>query len=438
VGGYPPAYRARSVVPLVVSLPLASHAPGPHVIAVRVYSGESIGGITGPVVFGPVRALQRSALWPDVYLGATAVLLLGMGIMQLFFLLRRPQSREHAGIFLVTSCAALFFLWWMPSVRVALEPYIFWFRLYLASAAASAAAFCYAFRRIFDLEKGDLPVRVLGFGSVVLVPLFLVAPSWDAVRLLASWVLNVLLLVIAVLALVLVIVHARRGERHARILLWGTLVLAAAVIHDIVANWGMLSVRPVFPWMILVGTIGWAASLAMTTADRFLETETAALYDRQTGLYRREIVMDALAREIRRSARVAQPIAVIMLDVDRFKQINDTLGHQVGDRVLAEIGRRMQEAGRSVDWLGRYGGEEFIGVLASTDINGGTLAAERIRRAVASLPIAIGRTSRTVTLSGGVAAYDGGAEWPTAEQLVGAADAALYRAKNAGRNCVTT
>ena len=126
-----------------------------------------------------------------------------------------------------------------------------------------------------------------------------------------------------------------------------------------------------------------------------------------------------------------------MLDIDKFKQVNDTLGHQAGDRVLAEIGRRMVDAGRAVDWLGRYGGEEFMGVLASTQLAGAELAAERIRQAVAALPIATGRTTRTITLSAGVAAYDGGEDWPTAEQLVGAADAALYRAKDGGRNRVS-
>ena len=190
------------------------------------------------------------------------------------------------------------------------------------------------------------------------------------------------------------------------------------------------------PWALLAGTIGFVGSLALTTADKFVDTETAALYDRLTGLYRREVVLDALSREIRRSARMHQPLAVIMLDVDRFKRINDTMGHQAGDRVLTEVGRRMGEAGRVVDWLGRYGGEEFIAVLASTDKGGARQAAERLRRAVAALPIATGRTARTITLSAGVAAYEGGEEWPTPEQLIGAADEALYRAKGAGRDRV--
>ncbi|OGT95050.1 MAG: hypothetical protein A2083_05345 [Gemmatimonadetes bacterium GWC2_71_9] len=96
----------------------------------------------------------------------------------------------------------------------------------------------------------------------------------------------------------------------------------------------------------------------------------------------------------------------------------------------------MVDAGRAVDWLGRYGGEEFLAVLAATSKAGAVLAAERLRTAVSALPVATGRTARTVTLSAGIAAFEGAGEWPTTETLVGAADAALYRAKNDGRNCV--
>lgn len=437
-GGFPPVYHARSVIPLVFALPVESQTPGVHVIAVRVYSAESVGGITGPVTIGPVQQLERAAFWPDIPLASAAVLLVGIGLMQLFFWVRRPHAREHAAIFMTCACAGLFFVWWMPSVRVAIEPVMFWLRLYLASAAAAAAAYCYAFRRIFDLDRSDRFIRGFAFVFVLQVPVFLVLPSWTGLREVASFVLNPTLLAAGAFTLALVIVRFRHGDRHARILLWGTLLLVAALTHDIVQAWGAIALRPAFPWMTLAGTVVFSASLALTTGEKFLESETAALFDRLTGLYRREVVIDALAREIRRAARVHQPLSLIMFDVDRFKLVNDTLGHQAGDKVLAEIGRRMLDAGRAVDWLGRYGGEEFVGVLAATDSAGGVLAAERIRSAVAALPIVTGRTSRAVTLSAGVSAYDGGENRPTTEQLVGAADAALYRAKNAGRNCVAS
>ncbi len=435
VGGFPPAYRARTVVPLVVPLPPEAHAAGAHLVAVRVYSAERIGGLVGGVSLGPLQALERRAFRPDLYLVGATVLLIGIGLIQIFFWIRRPFAGEHAAIFAVCACLALFFVFWMPSVRVALEPHVYWLRFYLAAAAASAAAYCVAFRRIFQLDDDRL---VLGLSGIflVMVPLFLALPAWDHLRLLASFGLNPLLLVGSLITLVIAVRRLREGAQHARILLWGTALLAVTLFHDVLTDYGVLSVQPAFPWLTLAGAVGFVGSLALTTAERFVESETAALYDRLTGLYRREVVMDALAREIRRASRVRQPLAVIMLDVDRFKQINDTLGHQAGDRVLAEVGRRMLDAGRAVDWLGRYGGEEFIAVLAATDTAGARLAAERIRNAVSALPIATGRTGRTVTLSAGVAAYDGGEEWPTTEQLVGAADAALYRAKNAGRDRV--
>jgi diguanylate cyclase (GGDEF)-like protein len=437
-GGFPPGYRARSVIPLVVALPLASQTAGAHVIAVRVYSEETSGGLTGPVEIGPLRDLLAAARGPDLFLLSAAVLLIGIAVIQVFFWVRRPLARENAAIFAVCVCLALFFVVWMPSVRIATEPWIFWLRLYCAAAAAAAAAFAYAFRRIFDLDRYDRFIQGLALVYLVQVPLYLGVPSWSVLRTLSTWVLNSTLLAGSAVTLVLAALQLRSGARHARVLLWGSLILGITLAHDVLGSWGLIALQPSFPWLLVVGSVVFVVSLALTTAERFVESETAALYDRLTGLYRREVVMDALSREIRRSARMGQPLAVIMLDVDRFKQINDTLGHQAGDKVLHEIGRRMVEAGRAVDWLGRYGGEEFVGVLAATSQAGAVLAAERLRSAVASLPIATGRTTRTVTLSAGVATYDGGAEWPTTEQLVGAADAALYRAKDAGRNCVVS
>lgn len=438
VGGFPPDYRPRTVVPVIAAFPPLSQVPGPHIIAVRVYSDERIGGITSAAWLGPIQALQTEAMRPDLYLLAAAVLLLGIGLTQIFFWLRRPHAREHAAIFAVCLSLALFFVSWMPTVRIALEPYVHWLRFYYAFAALSAAAYCYAFRRIFELDRADR--LVFGFTLLFLVqaPLFLAIPGWGALTRLATWLLNPSLLIAAATTLFLALQQLRQGARHARILLWGTLLLTVTLFHDVLVDWGLLGVQGSFPWLILVGAVAFVISLALTTAERFVESETAALYDRLTGLYRREVVMDALAREIRRAARVRTPLAVILLDVDRFKQINDTLGHQTGDRVLTELGRRMGEAGRAVDWLGRYGGEEFIAVLAATGAQGALLAAERLRSAVAALPIATGRTARTITLSAGVAAYEGGEDYPTVEQLVGAADAALYRAKSAGRNCVMT
>ncbi len=435
LGRFPPRYRPRTAIPVVVPLPPAALRAGEHLIAVRAYSQERVGGIVGSVAFGPQRLLVTDERDRDFLYLATAFLLFGIGFTQVIFWLRRPHALEHLFIFLFATGLTLLFVCGMHAARLAMEPWIYWVRPYLAFAATATAAFLAAFRRIFQLE-GDRVVLGLAVYHLVLVPFTFLLPEWHHLHVLSVWFLNPSLLLAAGTVMVIAVLQLRRGVRQARVLLWGIGLLAVALFHDVLVDWGLLAVRPTTPWMILLGSIAFMGSLAMTTAEKFADSESAALYDRLTGLYRREIVMDALQREIRRAARTRQRLAVIMLDVDRFKPINDTLGHQVGDRVLAEVGRRLGEAGRAVDWLGRYGGEEFVAVLASTDRDGAFQAAERLRSAVAALPIATGRTARTVTLSAGVTTYQGREEWPTTEELVGAADAALYRAKNAGRNCV--
>jgi diguanylate cyclase (GGDEF)-like protein len=437
IGGFPPESRARPSVPALYPFPPVSHGAGEHLIAVRVWSGEDFGGIVGPVHLGTLRALETAGHTRDYLFVSTAFLLFGIGFTQLIFWLRRAHAPEHLFIFLFALGLTLFFLCGAPAVRLLLEPTVLWARPYLAFQLVSATAFLYAFRRLFALDE-DRITRWIGWYFVVLVPAALLLPEWNQLRVLSRYLINPGLLLCAVVVLVFAIRQLRAGVRHARALLWGTGFLAVVMLHALLANWGVLVTPTAHPWPVLLGTVVFVGSLAMTTAETFADSESAALYDRLTGLYRREVVINALNREIRRSARTRQSLAVIMLDVDRFKPINDTLGHQVGDRVLAEIGRRLGEAGRAVDWLGRYGGEEFIAVLASTTVEGAIQAAERLRSAVAALPIATGRTARTITLSAGVAAYEGEEEWPTTEQLVGAADAALYRAKHAGRDRVCT
>ena len=434
-GAFPPHYRGRAGIPVVVALPAAALRPGPHVVAVRVYSAESRGGVSSRVTLGRFTALRDESRRSDIWFLAAALLLVGIGLHQLFFFLRRPLSREHLWILAMCVALALFFVWWMPSVRVALEPTVYYRRLLLAAGALAASAYCLAFRRLFDLDESRV-IPVLALAYLLCVAPALLLPDWGQLSALSSYVLNPLFLAGSLVTLLLAVQQLRAGSAYAQVLLWGNALLSLSLVYVILDDLDVLRGGAAVQWMTMVGSVGFVASLALSTAEKFVDSETASLFDRLTGLYRREVVMDALSREIRRSARTREAIAVLMLDLDKFKQINDTLGHQAGDKVLAEVGRRLSDAGRAVDWLGRYGGEEFLAICASTDAVHARQAAERLRRAVSSLPIATGRTARTITLSVGVAAYAGGEEWPTVEQLVGAADAALYRAKHAGRDCV--
>ena len=437
IGGFPPDYRPRTAIPANFAMPLASLTPGTHVVAVRVYSVEAGPVSFGPVFVEPLNRLLAGQRRDDLYMLGAAALFIGLAIYQFIFWARRREALEHLYIFLFCSGLALYFVNWMPSVRLALSPLIDWFRLYVALSAAAITALAFGARSLFEIEPDSVLGRSAGALAILfglLVPLALLLPDWSMVRWTERYVYNGGVLVAGAVLIALAVSGRRRGLEHATTLFWGSAALVVTVVHDVALSWGMLPRWGGGAITVQYGAVAFVLSVAFTTAAKFADSQTTALYDRLSGLYRREVVMDALAREIRRAARVHQPVAVIMADIDRFKTVNDSIGHQGGDRVLAEVSRRLADAGRAVDWLGRYGGDEYIAVLAATGKAGGVQAAERFRSAVGALPIEAGRTARTITLSAGVASYDGGEEWPTAEQLVGAADAALYRAKEAGRN----
>jgi diguanylate cyclase (GGDEF)-like protein len=158
--------------------------------------------------------------------------------------------------------------------------------------------------------------------------------------------------------------------------------------------------------------------------------------DSKTGLLNAATWEREAEAEVARAVRTSSPLAVALLDLDRFKRINDSHGHLVGDEVLREIARVMSALLREYDLAGRFGGEEFVMLLPQTRATDALRIAERVRAHIAQLPI---RTSGgelvPVTASIGVAALDAGSSRELTE-LLAAADAALYRAKASGRDQV--
>jgi two-component system cell cycle response regulator len=161
-----------------------------------------------------------------------------------------------------------------------------------------------------------------------------------------------------------------------------------------------------------------------------------AITDSLTSLFNRRYMETHFAALVEQAAARGKPIAVLILDIDYFKAVNDSHGHDAGDDVLREFSLRIRKAIRNIDLACRYGGEEFVIVMPETDMAVATMVAERIRRRIATEPFAIQQGTRNleVTISIGIAAI--GAPGDTAAAILKRADQALYRAKRDGRNRV--
>ena len=169
------------------------------------------------------------------------------------------------------------------------------------------------------------------------------------------------------------------------------------------------------------------AALALRNAALLDEVGRLAHVDSLTGLANRRVFEEALAREVARATRGGEPVSLVLFDVDHFKSVNDTLGHQEGDEVLRAVATALAEACRDADLPARYGGEEFAVLLPACPPREAYRVAERLRAAVAAAD-----TSMPVTVSAGVAALPAHAS--TADELLRKADDALYAAKRGGRD----
>lgn len=159
----------------------------------------------------------------------------------------------------------------------------------------------------------------------------------------------------------------------------------------------------------------------------------ASQVDPLTGINNRMAFDNTIIREVERSHRHNLPLSLLVIDLDHFKTINDTLGHSAGDAILRTLTGCIGDTLRSTDTLYRYGGEEFVVILAGTQDDGAALVAERLRTEIAQYPFTYNDSKLKITASIGVASLS---KRDDAKRLFNKADAALYQAKNAGRNQV--
>ena len=160
-----------------------------------------------------------------------------------------------------------------------------------------------------------------------------------------------------------------------------------------------------------------------------------AIRDELTGLYNRRHVMELLDYEKNRSSRGGGLFCLAILDIDHFKNVNDTYGHLVGDAVLQAVANTMKTTMRNTEYCARYGGEEFLIVLTQTDINGALIGAERVRTNIEKIPFPDIGSDFKITVSIGLSEYKMRED---VDSIIARADEALYRAKNGGRNRVET
>jgi diguanylate cyclase (GGDEF)-like protein len=176
------------------------------------------------------------------------------------------------------------------------------------------------------------------------------------------------------------------------------------------------------------------AAIAIENARVYERLEQLAATDSLTALFNRRYFRQALTREASRAERHGGSIALMMLDIDRFKQLNDTYGHTVGDVVLKKVAALLSKAVRKGDVLARYGGEEFVILLSEATYRATTEIAERIRKSVAASSVHPAGPRRRVTVSIGWALYPN--DTRESDNLIELADKALYFAKDTGRNRV--
>jgi diguanylate cyclase (GGDEF)-like protein len=177
------------------------------------------------------------------------------------------------------------------------------------------------------------------------------------------------------------------------------------------------------------------ASYVIENARLFQQVEAMALRDTLTGLYNRRYLHQILDYEINRARRCRQPLSVVFIDLDHFKQINDTHGHAMGDKILRQVALRLSELFRTTDVLGRYAGDEFLAVLPSTPPSGVMILSERIINALKDYEMMVRGQGVRASVSIGFDTFHG-EEGVGAATLIDRADQAMYSAKADGRGRV--
>lgn len=417
---------------LVPDSALARASGGTHLLAVRVYNDYAYGGLMTPVVVDAYTALAADGSPRNVVIGGLVSFFLAIGVYHLAFWLRRRSGRENLLFAAVCGCVSVYGATYATAVQEVLMPFANPYRVGLVVLLAGAPAYVSLLNRLFGLTEGRR-TRLMYVAFAVAAGIAMALP----LRLLAEF--NEAIDYLLMAGLVAMTVRAWRARRsvpaHGTVLVVGTAAFSGTLVYDLASEYGIVplaEILPGLPSLFWIGFLVFVVAVGVATAGEWARTEAAALVDPLTGLSRRHVLDAALRREAERLRRTGGSLALVMIDLDHFKQVNDTHGHPAGDAVLERMGRLLRAGTRNLDLPARFGGDEFAVLLYDTGLAGALTFAERFRAHLAEPRAASGGPAAVeVTASIGIAV---GTDLVDPEALLQAADDALYRAKGAGRD----
>lgn len=433
LGKFPPNFVEGVETGLFMVPPeaLAIRPGGPHVLAVRVYNDYAYGGILGGVRIARYDLLARDDSPRDVVIGGLVSFFLAIGVYHLAFWLRRRAARENLYFAILSAAISVYGATFSTSMGQAVVEVLNPYRLGLIARLAAGPFFVALVYNLFDLrfrrrETAIAAAFVVAMVVAAVLPLGLLAEvnKWIDAG-----------LAVGMLAIVVRAARAASPRRpHGGTLVLGTSAFAFSFVYDLASEYGFVPVAqllPGVPSLFWIGFLVFVVAVGFATAGKWALTEVTALVDPLTELSRRHVLEDALRREADRIRRSGGSLALVMIDLDFFKQVNDAYGHRVGDEVLARVGRLLRSTARNIDLPARFGGEEFAVLLYDTALDGALSFAERFRGHLRELKVPVPTGTVQVTASLGIAV---GADLVDADALVEAADRALYRAKKEGRD----
>ena len=433
-GRLPPSF-SEAIDPSLFLVPdsLVRRDPrGPHLLAVRVYNDYAYGGLMGAVKVGRFDVLADKRSPRDMVIGTLVAFFLAIGIYHLAFWIRRRAARENLYFAAVSLAISIYGATFSGAISEVVVPYANPYRVGLVALLAGGPFFVALVYALFELRVKTRE-RLVSAAFLATAAVAAVLPLGPLAQL-NRWI--DVALAVGMLAIVIRAFRAASPHRpHARLLVFGTAMFAATFVYDLASEYDFVPVAHLpggVPSSFWIGFMVFVLAVGIATAGKWALTEVTALMDPLTGLSRRHVLQDALHREADRIQRSGGSLALVMIDLDYFKQVNDAYGHRTGDEVLARVGRLLRSTARNIDLPARFGGEEFAVLLYASDLEGALAFAERFRahlRAMA-VPASGGRTVQ-VTASLGVAV---GAELVDPDALIDAADQALYRAKHQGRD----